>query len=790
MDYIDAAPANSLQQVTVRILTIGNFGVSYLASFILMFLGIQLLWKCISRRLWLFPCYPTRFTALNAGTLALLGILAKGPKMYSTPHEQKELIPELFNVTGSVLACAFIGACMPSVASTDRSQLWSNFTGTTLLLMTFTFNIASWVIYPARDESYKHISFLFGHLEVELACLISFILILSIQSFAMDEMTSDVAACVAMRLQQLEEGNTSGAEKQVLSWSWEGLERTTCVRLMMAVTSNLQNVASRSPSQVILLALILLLATMLEIATHSYYTPRLYVVPFTNVSIILFGFICLGRWLRLAMCDSRPLSSLLFDTHPFYWRRKVMNLVLHLKAGPHCPLHPTIWKQIIFILKATVYCSLYFIMLLLISPLYGFMLTSTMLAHTLPTLLVRMSKPPLLVLIYWPILFPLKALFLMIYSKVMGCSTTMQMPVSAASLQLDLTAGVIHIPGEDPHTVQKLFEGSVRLAIQRCIKTAKTKPKQALETILKLSNQACYVENNVVYEVLDKKGATNVAMLYMGNYGDQYGWSLTILSLLNVSSIVEVEVIGTSERTMAMMEAYEQALQMVAVVDEMHAPSVCSKETYLKASTSLWSSLLNKRRSWQQKASRCGVQVISPADILDIHLETATRQIQKHRHVFPWTMEAIIAYTTYTVCQNLRKWCMDVEMAGRENVLNQGDTCLIEHIHYLMVEMLAACLQSLPAVLETRTRRAVCNGDVGDIETGIFLIHQAKELWKKLQWPLCTVASPNASAAGFALQQYWLQTKQATQDGAVSNNGAAIWRRGYSWPRQAPSTYS
>ncbi|KAI5080584.1 hypothetical protein GOP47_0003767 [Adiantum capillus-veneris] len=61
------------------------------------------------------------------------------------------------------------------------------------------------------------------------------------------------------------------------------------------------------------------------------------------------------------------------------------------------------------------------------------------------------------------------------------------------------------------------------------MKKAKSKPNQALETILKLSDQACYVKNNAVYEVLDKKGAPDVAMLHVGNYGDQYGWSLTIL---------------------------------------------------------------------------------------------------------------------------------------------------------------------------------------------------------------------------------------------------------------------
>eukprot|EP00250_Pteridium_aquilinum_P022324 c25351_g1_i3 orf=48-2327(+) len=734
--------------ISARVLDIVPAFLFVAASLVFLVMAIQHLGKGVYRRLWLFPCYPVKFLAIKAGTLALLGVAAKSPKLLGSGHD---LFPDQFELVGSALVCSFMGACMPSLATADPSDMWSNVAGAGLLLITIVLHIF-YGIYKGRcpDDS--------GELDYGLVvgviprmivafCMVAFLLVLLTQAIAFEAMMADVGAFVSLQLQKLQMEMRPEHVVTKKAWSWETLEHNTHVKLMMVLTSNPQNVAARSPSLAIVGALtvssIIIPVVWLGLGAN--------LIIFQTLAILVFGFICVWRWLRVALHDDRSVGSLLFQAQPSYWCRKVNNFLLKLKAGPLRQGQPSIWEHLKFGCKALLYKIAALILLCSIVPIHWVLVVCIRLTYIVSTMLIRIS-----------IWLPIRALIL-----CMKWIRRSSMKVASTETEYALGAGVVCLEGENPCTVQQEFEGVAKLIIRRQIKKAETKTNmKALETLLSLSDHACRSNNSVVLDVLDQRGAPSVVLDV--EHGHQYGWNLTAISLLAVMSKIEVEALGTYETSKTAMEAYKQALEMVKVVDEMYPPIICSKETYVNAAASVWGKLpkSSKGRSLWKETSR----LASPMDILEALLESAKNQIKESQNA-PWPADAVVSYTMYTVCRNLQRRWTDTEGAAMGSHSGNAEP-MVKHLNYLVAEVLAGCLLNLPGTLDMTMTEAVRKGRVDKVETGILLIHQGQQLWKKLGWP--ALHGPTNTLG--QLNQ-WLQMS-ATDILERSN----FWR-GHSWPR-------
>eukprot|EP00250_Pteridium_aquilinum_P022325 c25351_g1_i6 orf=48-2309(+) len=690
--------------ISARVLDIVPAFLFVAASLVFLVMAIQHLGKGVYRRLWLFPCYPVKFLAIKAGTLALLSVAAKPPKMLSSAQYY---FPDLFELVGSTLVCSFMGACMPSLATADPSDMWSNVAGAGLLLMTMVLNIF-YGIYMGGSPDDIGVS---ENPRIIVAfCMVAFLLVLLTQAIAFEAMMADVGACVSLQLQELQMEMRPEHVVTKKAWSWETLEHNTHVKLMMVLTSNPQNVAARSPSLAIVGALtvssIIIPVVWLGLGAN--------LIIFQTLAILVFGFICVWRWLRVALHDDRSVGSLLFQAQPSYWCRKVNNFLLKLKAGPLRQGQPSIWEHLKFGCKALLYKIAALILLCSIVPIHWVLVVCIRLTYIVSTMLIRIS-----------IWLPIRALIL-----CMKWIRRSSMKVASTETEYALGAGVVCLEGENPCTVQQEFEGVAKLIIRRQIKKAETKTNmKALETLLSLSDHACRSNNSVVLDVLDQRGAPSVVLDV--EHGHQYGWNLTAISLLAVMSKIEVEALGTYETSKTAMEAYKQALEMVKVVDEMYPPIICSKETYVNAAASVWGKLpkSSKGRSLWKETSR----LASPMDILEALLESAKNQIKESQNA-PWPADAVVSYTMYTVCRNLQRRWTDTEGAAMGSHSGNAEP-MVKHLNYLVAEVLAGCLLNLPGTLDMTMTEAVRKGRVDKVETGILLIHQGQQLWKKLGWP-------------------------------------------------------
>lgn len=769
-----------------------------LASTILLGISLHHVSKAVHRRLWLFSSNQAKFLALNAATLALLGIATKPPKYLAATNEVEKLV-------GSVLLCAVMGACMPSTAAADLTDMWSKVAGVGLLVLTTAVNIFT------EMYAYNVIkSFRFQHIAVVVSMVMIFSVLLT-QAIALEAMMSDVKATVSEQLKQLHSrelrpGYTVNVTVE-RPWSWEIMEQDSFIKLMMMLTSDPQNVAARSPTSAIVGALVLFSVLILSVSVippiliqYQFLTLQTHFIPvcisivflivsvFINPARVFFifilravsavvllmytinqqiqsliilvcGFICVWRWLRVALHEDRPFMSLVSDAEPSYWRRKVNDFVLMLEAGPR--VQPNVLEEGQYGFKEVLHYTIAFLFRCCIAPIHRILVALIRFAHLSSALLMR-------VLIIWPIQ-PLPCI----------CPSwllrRMRTDLEVAR-DTKYIPGVVCLAGEDAYIVQKELQGAAKLVMRRQTKRAKTTDMEALVTLLSVSTEARNFRNSNILEVLEQGGAPDVDQLNVEQYGYQYGWNLTAVSLLAVMTKIEVESLGMTQKSEATVDAYWQALKMVKVVDELHPPTVCSKETYLNAYASVWSKLVKKKR--RCLSGHLAMPRKDPVEVLTSLLGSAEKHIvefkqaKKSCHVAApdmWSMQMVASYTMHTICKNLLRWWTDLESrnGGATNAIpgdRAGAKAMVEHTNLLMAEVLVGCLSSLPVALDNSMTEAVRSGQAEKIENAIFLVKQGKELWKKLHWP----APPPTETPGHLSQ--WLHLPSNDINSCLTND--------------------
>ncbi|MCO5608163.1 hypothetical protein L7F22_062369 [Adiantum nelumboides] len=762
-------------------------GVSVLMALLLLWFVLHSLRK----RFWLLPAHPAKLLALNASTLAFVGLISKIPAPAATKDGPSSL-NEYDMLVNSVLLCAMLGALFPSIAtSPDLSNMWSNVCTASLLLLTDSFIILLQCHYEFDVQSpyatpyvkiykfnesngrtlecfywldsqqqlnvnFKNQSdFCFDTHRVAvqttklgqyitMGILLALLLVLLTQALALQGLMIDVNDTIIEQLDRLHmQGKPDLFGTKMRDESWEAVERNTCIKLMMVLTSTPQNITTRSPCTAMVGTLVL--SSIVVLALFLYISFAM--VGARILVICLCGFVCGLRWAIVAVQEDRPFGSLLSNAQLPSWLWKI-NTVQHRVKSSH---HRLCRKRRQYGVKALFLYTTYVLLACCAVPANCMLVSVLWFTHITSSLLIRKLIYQPLKLLAMLVVSPIKALGAFICTlilKVMRSGSERAHPIPYQRVP-NGSLGVICLKGEDAQMVRRQFVGAANRIIRNQHKNARRikAPVCFLRTWDKSST------DRVISEILEKEGAPFVENLHV-EHGFQYGWALTIISLLDVMEKIERRAFGMSQMAERAMDAYCQALEMVEVVDqEFMSCTVCSKETYATAvSVELMKLQINKSRCswWTRKKVSLDVKEHIVEQVLkgvieetEVDMEAFNKTRRDHGRVTAsWSLQAVVSYTKHTVCQNLLRWSVgELEKAnggGGEESNGKAMQCvhnMLEHLNILIVKLLACCLLSLPAALDMRMTGVVHKGSVSKIEKGLFLICQGKHMWAELKWP-------------------------------------------------------
>lgn len=178
------------------------------------------------------------------------------------------------------------------------------------------------------------------------------------------------------------------------------------------------------------------------------------------------------------------------------------------------------------------------------------------LMHALSALLMqKLIYPPFKAMINL-ILIPIKALAgwsICTFLKLLRLSGRVN-PIVYPSVP-NVSLGVVCLKGEDDRIVRREFVGAANRIIGRQYKRACTKPEVQAITNLLCTCKNPSTDGLLLNAILDQEGAPLVENLHV-EHGYQYGWALTIISLLDVMAKIEGNALGMSDMYERAMDAY------------------------------------------------------------------------------------------------------------------------------------------------------------------------------------------------------------------------------------------
>lgn len=656
-----------------------------LASGVLLLMAAQQIFRAARRQVWWFPCEGT-LLSLNAGTLSVLAVATKLPNDLTTPMEGS--IDQITKLSGSAVMCAIMAAGMPSLGNMKPEELWSNLAALGVLVVTMVVNVSMQI------RSGVISSFITEHIMLLASMTLLFTLLCTL-ALAIPAMASDVRDSVHSK----HDDKALGYDDQSVLSSWEHLSKEARTTWITVVTSDLQYVVARSPiaaSTGVIMIFSVLVFSSGVVRSRILKSPKFItsygetsVYKWTTLPISILQavtlFLCMCpsiiRCWRAVLYSGYNFTNFRFSLEPF-WQKSIVDFKFKPVAIEPADPKKRQLRRMVQIWKERLLDCFQCVELIFVQ-----MSRVTCLAFSWLRLLQKYVTLP--------------------YLTKCGAE-------EPRSDTLQLYGALVCLDGENP---QKLWEATRTYWAPVSMLIEKGK-RAEIGKLTKLLKEHSAQDGDFLKRVRH--------VLAPSREGDQVkvlSWSLTIVTLLAVMISLEWEAAGTCHESQEAMDAYTQALDMVALVDKHFS---VPKKPWEGATQAVWAHL-EARLRWLHTDLRSLT-----------HHGSALRKLEESAHELlppPSSSASHLHSTSASVAAH----CL-IHVIESLQQLNHSDH-LMQTTKALLADVLAACLTNFPVAVQLEINKASHKVHSNNLQHALYLLGKGQQLWPHLAWSQASIAS-------------------------------------------------